>query len=161
MLHQTHSEYWHIQYSFSFRYMLAYSIIFSVIKAHSRILRHIQAYSGIFSTLGNPHIFTTLPYSEPWDILKPCETLTSFMFFFKFLLEKKETSTAGLVTRGVSLVTQGEGAFLCYTEQHLKVVSATFLLVSFLSVNESTYQTRKSVFYFTSKALSVLEKIKF
>ena len=43
----------------------------------------------------------------------------------------------------------------------LKVVSATFLLVSFLSVNESTYQTKKSVFYFTSKALSVLEKIKF
>ena len=43
----------------------------------------------------------------------------------------------------------------------LKVVSPTFLLVSFLSVNESTYQTRKSVFYFTSKALSVLEKIKF
>ena len=38
----------------------------------------------------------------------------------------------------------------------LKVVSATFL-----SVNESTHQTRKSVFYFTSKALSVLEKIKF
>ena len=43
----------------------------------------------------------------------------------------------------------------------LKVVSATFLLVSLLSVNESTYQTRKSVFYFTSKALFVLEKIKF
>ena len=43
----------------------------------------------------------------------------------------------------------------------LKVVSAKFLLVSFLSVNKSTYQTRKSVFYFTSKALSVLEKIKF
>ena len=43
----------------------------------------------------------------------------------------------------------------------LKVVSATFWLVSFLSVNERTYQTRKSVFYFTSKTLSVLEKIKF
>ena len=43
----------------------------------------------------------------------------------------------------------------------LNAVSATFLLVSFLSLNESTYQTRKSVFYFTSKALSVLEKIKF
>ena len=43
----------------------------------------------------------------------------------------------------------------------LKVVYATILLLSFLSVNESTYQTRKRVFYFTSKALSVLEKIKF
>ena len=42
-----------------------------------------------------------------------------------------------------------------------KVVSATFVLVCFLSVNESTFQTRKTVFYFTSKALFVLEKIKF
>ena len=48
-----------------------------------------------------------------------------------------------------------------HTHTKLKVVSATFLLVSFLSVNESTYQTRKRVFYFTSEALSVLEKIKF
>ena len=41
--------------------MLAYSIIFSIIKAYSHILRHIQAYSVIFSTLCNPHIFATLP----------------------------------------------------------------------------------------------------
>ena len=38
----------------------------------------------------------------------------------------------------------------------LKVVSATVLLVCFLSLNKSTCQTRKNVFYFTSKALSVL-----
>ena len=44
---------------------------------------------------------------------------------------------------------------------YLKVVSATFVLVCFLSLNESTFQTRKNVFYFTSKALFVLEKIKF
>ena len=31
----------------------------------------------------------------------------------------------------------------------LKVVSATFLLVCFLSLNESTCQTRKNAFYFT------------
>ena len=43
----------------------------------------------------------------------------------------------------------------------LKVVSAMFVLVYFLSLNESTCQTRKNVFYFTSKALFVLEKIKF
>ena len=36
--------------------------------------------------------------------------------------------------------------------ENLKVVSATFLLVSFLSVNESTYQTRKSVFLFHFKS---------
>ena len=44
---------------------------------------------------------------------------------------------------------------------NLKVVSATFLLVCFLKLTESTSQTRKNVFYFTSKALFVLEKIKF
>ena len=43
----------------------------------------------------------------------------------------------------------------------LKIVSATFLLVRFLSLNESTCQTRKNVFYFTLKGLFVLEKIKF
>ena len=43
----------------------------------------------------------------------------------------------------------------------LKVVSATFLPVCFLSLNESTCETRKNVFYFTSKALFVLKKIKF
>ena len=44
---------------------------------------------------------------------------------------------------------------------NLKVVSATFLVVCFSSLNESTCQTRKNVFYFTPKALFVLEKIKF
>ena len=44
---------------------------------------------------------------------------------------------------------------------NLKVVPATFLLVCFLSVNKSTCQTRKNAFYFTSKALFFLEKIKF
>ena len=43
----------------------------------------------------------------------------------------------------------------------LKVVSSTFLLVSFLSLNESTCQTIKNIFYFTSKALLFLEKFKF
>ena len=41
------------------------------------------------------------------------------------------------------------------------VVSATFVLVCFLSLNESTCQSRKNVFYFTSKALFILKKIKF
>ena len=39
----------------------------------------------------------------------------------------------------------------------LKVLSATFLLVCFLCLQESTCETRKNVFYFTSKALFVLE----
>ena len=47
-----------------FKYMPAYSAILSVIETYSHILRHTQSYSGIFSTLCNPHIFTTLPYSK-------------------------------------------------------------------------------------------------
>ena len=43
----------------------------------------------------------------------------------------------------------------------LRVVSATFLLVSFVCLKESTCETRKNVFYLTSKALLVLEIIKF
>ena len=39
----------------------------------------------------------------------------------------------------------------------LKVVSATL----FLGLNENTYQIKKNVFYFTSKLLFILEKIKF
>ena len=46
-------------------------------------------------------------------------------------------------------------------ESSLKVVSATFLLVYFLGLKESPCETRKNVFYFTSKALFVLEIIKF
>ena len=44
---------------------------------------------------------------------------------------------------------------------NLKVVSATFLLVCFVCLKESTCETRKNVFSFTSKALFVLEIIKF
>ena len=43
----------------------------------------------------------------------------------------------------------------------LKVLSTTFLLVCFVSLKESTCETRKNVFYFTSKALLTLEIIKF
>ena len=42
-----------------------------------------------------------------------------------------------------------------------KVVSTTFLLGGFTCLKESTCETRKNVFYFTSKAFFVLEIIKF
>ena len=45
--------------------------------------------------------------------------------------------------------------------QNLKVVSATFLLVRFVCLKESTCETRKNAFYFTLKTLLVLEIIKF
>ena len=44
---------------------------------------------------------------------------------------------------------------------HLKVMSATFLLICFLCLKESTCETSKNVSYFTSKALFVPEIIKF
>ena len=43
----------------------------------------------------------------------------------------------------------------------LEVVSATFLLVLFVCLKAGTCETRKNVFNFTSKALFVLEIIKF
>ena len=49
---------------------------------------------------------------------------------------------------------------LCHAKKTLKVVSTTFSLVCFLSLKESTWEIKKNVFYFTSKALFVLQKIK-
>ena len=46
-------------------------------------------------------------------------------------------------------------------EIRLEVVSATFLLVCFISLKKSTCQTKKNVSYFTWKALFILEIIKF
>ena len=46
-------------------------------------------------------------------------------------------------------------------EKCLKVVAATFLLVCFVCLKENTFETKKNAFYFTSKALVVLEIIKF
>ena len=43
----------------------------------------------------------------------------------------------------------------------LKLVSATFLLVCFLCLKDSTFEKRKNVSYFNSKALFVLEIIRF
>ena len=43
----------------------------------------------------------------------------------------------------------------------LKVVSTTFLLVCFVCLKESTCEIRKNVFYFTSKALFILEISKY
>ena len=48
---------------------------------------------------------------------------------------------------------------LVHEKRNLKVACPTFVLVC-LSLNESTCQTRKNI-HFTSKALFVLDKIKF
>ena len=68
VLHQTHSEFRHIQNS-------VYSDIFTHSPANLALLRNIHAYWGIikgysalFNTLCNPRICATLPYSELWHI---------------------------------------------------------------------------------------------
>ena len=45
--------------------------------------------------------------------------------------------------------------------QTLKVLSAIFLLACFVTLKESTCEAKKTVFYFTSKALFALEINKF
>ena len=50
---------------------------------------------------------------------------------------------------------------LLWLKESLKVVSTTFLLVCFLSLQENTRETGEKNFYFTSKALFILVKIKF
>ena len=45
--------------------------------------------------------------------------------------------------------------------KELKVVSATFLLVCFVSLKDAISETKRNVFYFTSKAFFIPETIKF
>ena len=49
------------------------------------------------------------------------------------------------------------GDFILRFKAALKVVSTTFLHVCFVCLKESTCGTRENVFYFTSKALFILE----
>ena len=60
---------------------------------------------------------------------------------------------------GGELAQLGRLACLSEISPSLKVVSATFLLVCFVCLTESTCETRKNAFYFTLKALLVLEII--
>ena len=49
------------------------------------------------------------------------------------------------------------GHFMRLPLNGLKVVLATFLLDYFIRLKESTFETKNNVFYFTSKALFVLD----
>ena len=64
-----------------------------------------------------------------------------------------ESNSCGRNRKAVLLDTQIKEE----VEYCLKVVSATFVLVCFVSLKESTCETRKNVFCFSSKALFVLE----
>ena len=73
----------------------------------------------------------------------------------KFAASTKQLSYGKRKIQEVNKTTEG------YMANLLKVVSAKFLLVCFLHLKESTCETRKNVFYYTSKAFFVLEIIKF
>ena len=71
VLHQTDSEFWHIQHS-------AFSGIFRHIQSHSALLRHIHAHSAPCVTLAysqHCHILSVGIFRTA-GLLKPCETLT-------------------------------------------------------------------------------------
>ena len=120
-------------------------------------------------------IFRTLVYSEP-EVYLELWYIRNQRFFSEpwYIQNQRHTQSPGIFS------TRSRFRTLVYSEpwyiknqRHiqnlgifrtrgiiLKVVSATFLLVSFLRLKESTCETRKNVFYFTSKALFVLEIIK-
>ena len=62
VLHQTHSEFWHIQ-------NYVYSGISRHIQRYSALLRHIHVYWDIMNTYSLPCV--TLTYSQPCHILSP------------------------------------------------------------------------------------------
>ena len=77
---------------------------------------------------------------------------TTYKFFKNLTIDRKTFKVA---------VFTSDLLYLRPQALFLKVVSATFLLVCFLCLKDRTCETRKNVFYFTSKALFVLEIIKF
>ena len=64
-------------------------------------------------------------------------------------------------TVGPPLAASLEPLAHCRNIASLKVLSTTFLLVGFLSLNESTCQTRKNVFISLQKIFSFLRKSNF
>ena len=103
----------------------------------------------------SPEIAFYLNKSTVWPCMKYCcHAWAGFYLDMLDMLQNRICMTAG-PTLAASLERFGH----CRNIASLKVLSTTFLLVCFLSLNDSTCQTRKNNFYFTSKALFILEKI--
>ena len=85
----------------------------------------------------------------------------SYVSSYKSFSQIVRASTTKVVVTRSALFT----SFMQYTFIQcafgFKVLSTTFLLVYFVCLKKGTCETRKNVFYFTSKALFVLEIIKF
>ena len=63
---------------FFFRYMQAYSVVFSVIKAYSSILRHYYGIFRLIQAYSAPCV--SLTYLQPCHILSPCIFRTRGLF---------------------------------------------------------------------------------
>ena len=87
-------------------------------------------------------------YLITWFFIKKC----SIVFFIQ---DKTIWSKHSLPHIYLALLSTNQLMLL------LKFVSATFLLVCYLCLRVNTCETRKNVFYFTLKALFVLEIIRF
>ena len=84
------------------------------------------------------------------------------VFFFVFYVGWAYILRGSLFIKVVSQWIQATRNLLqCYPIFGLKVVPTTSLLLCFLRLKESTCETSKNVFYFTSKTLFILVIIKF
>ena len=86
---------------------------------------------------------------------------TGWLVLVCVFYRKLYTSCACLRRSGLKLIFHWWAQICIFRKLSLKVVSVTFLLVCFLCLKESTYETRKNVLYFTPKALFITEIIKF
>ena len=107
-----------------------------------------KAFQGIIIHISHP----TIPHSNLNTIWGPCYTN------FRYLECLNWTSILQIKVMGKQKI---------FTVLHpkkscssLNVVPATFFLVWLACPTESTYEVRKNIFYFTSKALFVLEVFK-
>ena len=116
----------------------------------------------IYSQLTNRYLNDFFPIN-----LRSCYFLTCFVPCFRVFLvsfERVSSCQSGSEKNHVFVnmcLISFKNVFLQQSVYYLKVVSATFLLVLyFLSLKESTCETKKKKIYFTSKALFLLEAIK-
>ena len=132
------------------------SQIISIAKTASKKIGALIRYMKFFSPEVALHLYKSAirPCMEYW-----CQVWVNAPSCYLELLDKLQKRICKTV--GPSLAASLEPLAHGQNASSLKVVPATFSQVCSLSLKESTWETRKNVFYFTSKPLFVLEKMKF
>ena len=127
-----------------------------------------QDYSSVMSGFNNVSKTSTLPTNATHSLqYKPCQHPQLSRIMSKFILQLNPSYQCLQLSQTMSsrLWRLIQNSVLhrrwCVLQKQLKVVSATFLLVCFLHLKESTCETRKNVFYLTWKSLFGFELIKF